>query len=111
MAYPQGRPNPSADVLNNGRSPPFARRTHVVYYGGMTNAMRSDELITVLSGNIRRRRMELGLTQQQLANRLGVHPPYISDLERGKRTPLMVNLAPLATALETPPHALLMPRV
>jgi transcriptional regulator with XRE-family HTH domain len=52
---------------------------------------------------IRQRRRELRLTQQELAQRLQVSTPRISDLERGKvRNPRRNTLVNLASALEIP---------
>lgn len=69
--------------------------------------MQPKELVDLFAANVRRRRLELKLTQLQLAERLGAHVPYVSDLERGKKTPFLGNLAKLAEALETTPDTLL----
>ena len=49
--------------------------------------------------NVRRIRLEKGLTQEQLAERSGFGQQYISDLERGRRNPTIVSLYELANAL------------
>lgn len=69
--------------------------------------MHADELVQVFAENVRRHRLALGLSQRELADKLGVHPPYISDLERGKKTPQLGGLARLAEALDTTPDMLL----
>lgn len=69
--------------------------------------MQANELRRLFERNLRSRRQELGLSQQDLANRAGVDQTYISDLETGKKRPLIDSLAPLATALDTTPSALL----
>lgn len=51
---------------------------------------------------IRRSRMELGLSGTELARRIGKSQPYISDLERGQRTPSLPTLSALADALQKP---------
>ncbi len=38
---------------------------------------------SILAENIKRRRQQLGLTQQQLADRLNARQPYVARLERG----------------------------
>ncbi len=38
------------------------------------------------------------LTQEELADRAGVHAHYISDIERGKRNVAVVNLTYIADA-------------
>jgi transcriptional regulator with XRE-family HTH domain len=52
--------------------------------------------------NVRKRRQELRLTQQQVAERLGVTGAYISEVEAGKRTPSLETVERLATALDCP---------
>lgn len=45
------------------------------------------------------RREELGLTQEDLADRAGIHRTYLSDVERGTRNLSLVNIERLAAAL------------
>ena len=49
--------------------------------------------------NVKRRRQEKGLTQEQLADLSGFSQQYISGLEQGRRNPTIVTLFELATAL------------
>ncbi|MEV0466449.1 helix-turn-helix transcriptional regulator [Nocardia tengchongensis] len=49
---------------------------------------------------IRERRLELGLTQKQLAERAGLSQPEVSRLESGGGTPTIGMLERLARALE-----------
>lgn len=69
--------------------------------------MQSRQLLEIFRRNVRHRRTELGMTQAQLAARLKVDQGYVSDLERGRRNPNLIRLAPLAEALDTTPSALL----
>lgn len=48
------------------------------------------------------RREELGLTQEELAERAGIHRTYLSDVERGGRNLSLVNIERLAAALDVP---------
>jgi transcriptional regulator with XRE-family HTH domain len=48
---------------------------------------------------VRRLRVEAGLSQEQLAEGAGLHPRYVSDIERGHRNPGVVNVAGLASGL------------
>jgi transcriptional regulator with XRE-family HTH domain len=57
--------------------------------------------------NVRRIRGQLGVTQEELAERSGFSQQYISDLERGRRNPTVVTLFELAQALETTPVRLI----
>ena len=50
---------------------------------------------------VRRRREAANLSQEALALEAGLHPTYISLLERGLRNPSLVTVRVLAGALET----------
>ncbi|HYK37481.1 helix-turn-helix transcriptional regulator [Alloacidobacterium sp.] len=50
------------------------------------------EGLLLLGRNIRARRLELQLTQEQLAKRAHFHRSYISDVERAVRNPLATTL-------------------
>ena len=56
---------------------------------------------------IRERRIGEGLTQEKLSFRAKVHRTYISDLERGLKSPTVDVLESVAAALKTRPHILL----
>ncbi|MBN9523763.1 helix-turn-helix transcriptional regulator [bacterium] len=45
------------------------------------------------------RREELGLTQEDLADKAGIHRTYLSDVERGTRNLSLLNIERLAAAL------------
>ncbi len=50
--------------------------------------------------NVRRFRLQGGLTQEQLSAASGFSQQYISDLERGLRNPTVVSVYELAQALD-----------
>ena len=52
-----------------------------------------------LSKNISNRRRELGLTQAQLAEKMGIEPETLSRFERGKNLPSLSTLEKLADLL------------
>ncbi len=56
---------------------------------------------------VRIRRYELGLTQEQLAERADFHVNYIGGIERAERNPSLESLVSLAKALEISPRDLL----
>ena len=60
-----------------------------------------DPLIASLSKAVRKRRKKAQLSQEQLAFDAGVHPTYLSLIERGKRNPTILVLAAIAKALGT----------
>jgi transcriptional regulator with XRE-family HTH domain len=45
-------------------------------------------------------REALGLTQEELADRAGIHRTYLSDVERGSRNVSLLNIERLASALD-----------
>jgi transcriptional regulator with XRE-family HTH domain len=49
---------------------------------------------------VRKRRGELGISQEELADRAGIHRTYIGDIERGERNLALVNIEKIAKALE-----------
>lgn len=56
--------------------------------------------IRVLVGrNVRRARIEKGMTQEELAERAGTSQFYVSSLEAGRRNPTVVTVFELAQAL------------
>ena len=49
--------------------------------------------------SVRTRREKLGLTQEDLAEKAGIHRTYLSDVERGSRNVSLVNIERLARSL------------
>ena len=52
---------------------------------------------------VRARRHELGLTQEEVAEKAGLHHTYVGSVERGERNIALENIVALARALECPP--------
>lgn len=69
--------------------------------------MQPEELRRLYGSNVRARRKELGLTQDELAVSLGVTQAYIAAIEAGVSWPRIAIFAKLAEALQTSPSALL----
>lgn len=57
---------------------------------------------------IRRRRLEHNWTIEDLAEAAQLHPTYISELERGRKTASLAALEAVAGALDLQPSALLL---
>jgi transcriptional regulator with XRE-family HTH domain len=57
--------------------------------------------------NLRAARERLGLTQEEVAQRSGVHATEVSRIEAGKRDPKVSTLLRLAKAVEVRPGQLL----
>jgi transcriptional regulator with XRE-family HTH domain len=53
----------------------------------------------VFGSNVRRLRTERGYSQEELAERSGLHRTYVSSLERGQRNVGLDNIKKLAAAL------------
>ena len=51
---------------------------------------------------VRVRREELGLTQEDLADKARIHRTYLSDIERGTRNVSLINIERVAAALSLP---------
>jgi transcriptional regulator with XRE-family HTH domain len=60
-----------------------------------------------LGSEVRRRRLALGLTLDELSERSGLSPHYLSTLENNQRDPHVSTLLAVAKALRTEPAELL----
>lgn len=59
--------------------------------------------------NLKRLRTSAGLSQEELADRAGLHRTYISSIERARRNVALENIFQIARALGTTPAELLNP--
>ncbi|MCY4020998.1 MAG: helix-turn-helix transcriptional regulator [Chloroflexi bacterium] len=57
--------------------------------------------------SVRKRRLQLGLSQEKLAFRCGSHRNYIGEIERGEKSPSLHIIFALAEALEMEASALI----
>ena len=48
----------------------------------------------------RRQALELGLSQEKLAELAGIHRTYISEIERGQRNLALLNITRIASSLD-----------
>jgi transcriptional regulator with XRE-family HTH domain len=55
---------------------------------------------------VRAHRIKIGLSQEALAHRAGIHPSYQGGVERGDRNLGLVNLLRIANALGVDPGSL-----
>lgn len=68
------------------------------------------DMRSLVGSNVRRVRLERGLTQEELSERSGFSQSYISELELGRRNPTVISLFELAQALGSTPVELLTPQ-
>jgi len=66
------------------------------------------DIIRVFGGNVRKYRVGLGLSQEGLAERCGMHRTYISGIECFRRSISLENLQRIANALRVEPYMLLL---
>jgi len=57
-------------------------------------------LLEHLANSIKKRRLQLNISQEKLAEKCGFDRTYISMLERAKRNPSFLNLVKLSKGLE-----------
>lgn len=67
-------------------------------------------LVAVFAHNVRQRRTALKLSQEELAERAGVHRTYVGMLERGEKNVTIYNIERIAEALGLEPYQLLIPK-
>lgn len=67
----------------------------------------SHQLFLSFGRAVRERRTSLGLSQEELADRAGLHRTYVGSIERGERNPSLLNIARLAKALRVRPSELM----
>lgn len=65
------------------------------------------DIINVFGKNVRNYRLELGLSQEKLAERCGLHRTYIGSIECFQRNVSLENIQKIASALGKEPYQLL----
>jgi transcriptional regulator with XRE-family HTH domain len=60
-----------------------------------------------LGANLRKARTDLGMSQEQVSDRSGVHATEVSRIEAGKRDPRVSTVERLAKAVKLKPGQLL----
>ena len=62
--------------------------------------MNKNEIMMLVGDNIRKYRLEHKLTQEQLAEKIGISTSFCANLERGKKSMSIMTLRDIADALE-----------
>lgn len=71
------------------------------------NALKPEQLESLVSHRIRELRILRGMTQSELAEKIGSKKPHISDIELGKTSPGLGVIAKLSQALDVDPDDIL----
>lgn len=71
----------------------------VVKTRGMQNPTQKCDAQLLFARNMKRIRLEKKLTQENVAEGAGLHPNYISSVERGERNLSIANIERIAAAL------------
>jgi transcriptional regulator with XRE-family HTH domain len=66
----------------------------------------NQQLQVAFGRRIRDLRKARGLSQEDLAERAGLHRTYVGGIERGERNPSLVNIGQIAQALGVTVHEL-----
>ena len=69
---------------------------------GHRRQVAMDNFSAAFGIHLRSLRRRLGLTQEEVAHRAGIHVTYLSGIERGKRNPTLKNINRVASALGVP---------
>ena len=64
----------------------------------------ANSTIKLLRQNIKKYRCEKGLTQDNLSEKTGISSDYLSEIERGKKSPSMKRFILIAEALDIPAY-------
>lgn len=68
------------------------------------------DLNAILAANLRALRVRQRLSQEEFAERCGLHRTYIGAIERGERNLTLKTLGEIADALGVPPLDLIKPK-
>ncbi len=64
------------------------------------------DILLIFAKNVKKYRLEKGLSQEKLGFLCNLHRTYISDIETCKRSISLKNIERIAVALEIPPFKL-----
>jgi transcriptional regulator with XRE-family HTH domain len=73
----------------------------------MSKTMGVRKSLEEVGGVVRRRRQDIGVSQDELGHLCGLHRTYIGSVERGERNLTLSSLIALSAALQMAPHELL----
>jgi transcriptional regulator with XRE-family HTH domain len=62
----------------------------------------ASDLRALFGKRMRELRQRVGFSQEELADRCGLHRTYVGGIERGERNPSLLNIGRIARALGVP---------
>jgi transcriptional regulator with XRE-family HTH domain len=65
------------------------------------------DTLKLFGAEIKRRRLELGISQEELASLCDLHRTYVGSVERGERNISLCNIISISNALKCKPSVLL----
>ena len=80
---------------------------NVIYELAQVSSTRNQDYIEAFGRHLKSLRENVGLSQEELANRSGLAFSQIGRFERGVRSPTLSTIKALADGLEVQPHTLL----
>ncbi len=78
----------------------MAIQTITLPLGGSLEQTTFDSILRAVAQVVQEQRERRGLTQDEMAERIGLHRTYISQLECGKRNPSILTLVQLAACFD-----------
>jgi len=69
--------------------------------------MRRKDILIKFGKRVREERHKLKISQEELADRAGVHRTYIGMIERAERNITLINIQKISKALKIEPYELL----
>ncbi|MCT8272567.1 helix-turn-helix domain-containing protein [Xanthomonas translucens] len=100
--------NELLDLLLSKRSPALRILSSVELSYSIEDPGGMDKTLPFFGEVISVLRRNAGFSQEVLADKAGVHRTYISQLERGLKSPTLAVLLKLATALEVKPSKIIL---
>ncbi len=73
----------------------------------ITPVQATSPILSAFGSRVRATREDAGLSQEQLADRSGLHRTYVGSVERGERNIALLNIIKLAEGLAVDPSTLL----
>lgn len=59
-----------------------------------------EKVLTIFGNKVREERLKLGISQEELAARVGLHRTYIGMIERAEKNITLINMSKIAKALD-----------